>query len=403
MSEEVAVEDVFVPMAFPTHTYVQRAAVGLEERLAEALRTRGTIVSLVGPSKSGKTVLVEKVVGHENLVVINGANIASSSDVADQVLDALGMPRTEEQADGSQRAFGAGWGPVKGEKSASSQKVRAFGRRGWSQVATHGDVDVLIDDFHYVPVELQQSVAHSLKEAAQLGIRVCVAAVRHRGDDLVRANPDLRGRVSPLDQEYWDAPDLKEIALKGFAALNLIVDDVVLDRFAVEAAGSPQLMQLICLTACRFAGVSSRFAVKQRTANLSASDVDEILRRASAMADHTTLVNVLDAGPKIRGKPRKVYDFADGSSGDVYRCVLKVIAADPPRLSFPYAELVSRATTICEGGLPPGSSVVETCRHMSSLAAASSDRAVDWDDTKQVLDVPDPYLLFFLRWSNTIS
>ena len=29
----------------------------------------------------------------------------------------------------------------------------------------------------------------------------------------------------------------------------------------------------------------------------------------------------------------------DDSEGDVYRCVLKAVAADPPRLSLPYDEL----------------------------------------------------------------
>jgi hypothetical protein len=30
------------------------------------------------------------------------------------------------------------------------------------------------------------------------------------------------------------------------------------------------------------------------------------------------------------------------------------------------------------------------------------ERAVDWDEQKQVLDIPDPYLLFYLRWSGRL-
>jgi hypothetical protein len=38
---------------------------------------------------------------------------------------------------------------------------------------------------------------------------------------------------------------------------------------------------------------------------------------------------------------------------------------------------------------------------MSKLAIDKQpeDRVVDWDEEKQVLDVPDPYLVFYLRWS----
>jgi hypothetical protein len=45
-----------------------------------------------------------------------------------------------------------------------------------------------------------------------------------------------------------------------------------------------------------------------------------------------------------------------------------------------------------------------TCVHMATLALEKfpTERAVDWDEQKQVFDVPDPYLLFYLRWSGRL-
>jgi hypothetical protein len=42
---------------------------------------------------------------------------------------------------------------------------------------------------------------------------------------------------------------------------------------------------------------------------------------------------------------------------------------------------------------------------MSKLALEKfpNERAIDWDDQKQVLDLPDPYLLFYLRWSKRLE
>ncbi len=54
---------------------------------------------------------------------------------------------------------------------------------------------LFLDDFHYMPRDLQADVAKQLKAAAELGIKTCVANVPHRADDVVRANPELRGRV----------------------------------------------------------------------------------------------------------------------------------------------------------------------------------------------------------------
>ena len=58
--------DVFTPTGVPTHTYVDRREHNLEMQLRNAIRTPGMIASLSGPSKSGKTVLIRKVIDQES-------------------------------------------------------------------------------------------------------------------------------------------------------------------------------------------------------------------------------------------------------------------------------------------------------------------------------------------------
>jgi hypothetical protein len=31
-----------------------------------------------------------------------------------------------------------------------------------------------------------------------------------------------------------------------------------------------------------------------------------------------------------------------------------------------------------------------------------TERVIDWDDQTQILDIPDPYFLFYLRWSGRL-
>ena len=166
-------------------------------------------------------------------------------------------------------------------------------------------------------------------------------------------------------------------------------------------------MQSLCLQAC--------FALNRRERadttllaeqiNVSRDTLDRILEQTSASTEFRSLVEVLDAGPRIRGTERKTYRFLDGSEGDVYRVVLRAIAADPPRLSFPYEELLRRTANVCVGEPPVGSSVTGTCLHMSKLALEKfpNERAIDWDEAKQVIDIPDPYLLFYLRCSGCLA
>jgi hypothetical protein len=116
------------------------------------------------------------------------------------------------------------------------------------------------------------------------------------------------------------------------------------------------------------------------------------------MTDFSTMLSVLQAGPKQRGTERKQYSFTDGSKGDVYRCLLLALKADPPQLSFRYDELLRRSTATCKDESPVGSSVAESLLQMSKLArSVQSAPVIEWDE--DVLDIVEPYFLFFLRCS----
>jgi hypothetical protein len=417
-------QEVFTPGAFPSKTYVERSGVALEQSLRDAIDTPGLIVSLIGPSKSGKTVLVEKVVGRDGLITITGVGITSPEDIWSRVLDWMQVPVATEKSSstsGSVTVEGTAKGQVgvpllaKAEAGGTAGaelahergKSSTFARGGLAQVVeviANSEYVVLVDDFHYMPREVQSEAAKSLKEGVRLGVKICTAAVVHRGDDLVRANPELRGRVRAIDLKYWTAADLRQIAIVGFDELNVEVSAHLIDTLVQEAAGSPQLMQLLCLQACFVLGIRDR-ALTHRKVEVSQEQIRSILEQASTNTDFRSLIDVLDAGPKTRGQERKVYPFHGGSSGDVYRAVLKGVAADPPRLSFTYADLLARTVEICQAEPPTGSSVIGTCLHMSRLALEKfpSERAIDWDEQKQILDIPDPYLLFYLRWSGRLS
>jgi hypothetical protein len=214
--------EVFTPGAFPLHTYIERAQEGFETALSDGLGTPGQVISVSGPSKSGKTVLVEKVVGRDLLIPVSGVSIRHPDDVWRKVLDWMDVPSSsttsktfEVSGEAEVSAKGSAGVPfvAKGEVGTRGQVGGSLGRtaeqvrdrRGLPQVVkeiANSDFVVLIDDFHYMPREVQTEVAKSLKEAVRLGVRIVSATVTHRGDDLLRANSELRGRVRAIDLDY---------------------------------------------------------------------------------------------------------------------------------------------------------------------------------------------------------
>jgi hypothetical protein len=416
--------EVFTPTSYPTHTYVQRDDLHHERLLEEWTRSSTQIASISGPSKAGKTVLVQRVVGEEYLITVSGASVRAPDQLWDRVLDWWGEPHavtagaTETVGQTSAHdhnvsvgisGTGAGTKHSSGTTSGTAEVTQATAnRRGLPQVVqelANTRYTLLLDDFHYIPAAIQADVAQQIKDAASRGVRICVASVPHRADNVVRALPELRGRVLAIDLDYWSRRDLIAIPHLGCPLLNLQIDNASLAMFANEAAGSPQLMQSIGLWMCNHLGV--RETVEPwRDVTLDAAARKEILFLTSLTVDFRSLVRALCAGPRVKPGERRNYMHHDARVGDVYLTVMRAIAMDPPRLALDYTELMKRLEMLCKGGHPDGGNVVRACQTLGQIAqtfAVPAGPSLEWDEQAQVLVLPDPYLLFYVRWSGILE
>lgn len=412
--------EVFTPGAYPELTYVARQGASAEQDLRDALATKGQIASVIGPSKSGKTVLVEKVVGADNLIPISGAILRAPEDLWGRALDWMKLPTSVLAADERATRKGAevevggsasvplvvkGEAKAKGSLETSAKKTdqQVFSRGGLQQVIreiSDSDFVILLDDFHYVDRSIQSKIAQECKEGARQGLKIAVASVPHREDDVIRANPDLRGRVVSIDLHYWKISELEEIAYKGFSKLNASVSTPTVNRFAVEAAGSPQLMQAICLSACFELNMRETFDIPT-TIEPDEEGFERVFSRTAAMTSYASLIDVLRRGPKERGRDRLTFNLRTGGEGDVYECILRAMRADPARLALPYPELKDRIEALCVGEAPRGVAIANSVASMVRIAEQlPQERAIDWDEEREVLDIVDPYFLFYLRWSD---
>lgn len=418
--------EVFTPNDYPRHTYIERGGEKLEKRLADALRTPKAVVSISGPSKSGKTALVERVVGRDNLISVSGAEIKSGEDLWDRVLDWMGAPSSasKQTSHSAQHhlggkvsggveipliAKGGGESSYQNTTSNADSATTTNVRTGLAQVAKEiagSDFTLLIDDYHYMDRQVQVEAAKQIKTAAERGIRICVASVPHRADDVVRSNPELRGRTTNLDTKFWTADELSQIALVGFQKLNATITTEAAKRFANEACGSPQLMQAICLQVCYKLDLREE-ATKPVQMEVSDGLFAAVMEITSLQTDYSSLISQMHQGPKIRGVERKEFELIDGSVGDVYRCVLLAVAQDPPTMDLPYPVLMKRVEGVCKKASPVGSSVKEACKQIANFARGMypSQRIVEFDDEAgaDTLSIVDPYWLFYLRSSTKLA
>lgn len=414
--------DIFTPGFLPKYTYNNREKLKLEQRLQDALNTKGFICSVSGPSKSGKTVLCESVIGESKILLITGGGINEESIFWQKIRKKLKLPSSQSisnDTSGTLETTGkiengfsvpfllnakvGGEGKVSRVNSSGvineyegpngTELLEFIGQQGYSLV---------IDDFHYIDKSVQSSLAEQFKEAARLGTSIVVVSVTHRSDDAVRANPDLRGRVYSIDIPYWEKHELRFIAEKGFTLLNIKPEPTLIERFLSESVSSPQLMQAICLQFCR--DIKCHDTLDQhKNVDLNQEEIGVLLRNTTSLANCKTAFDIILTGAKSRGTERKTHYLKDnGKSGDVYYIILKALATGEPVLTLPYAKLKERIEELVPSDPPRGVGIIQALQQMHKAVSdkLGEDRVLEWDEDKEFLSIPDPYFLYYLRWAD---
>lgn len=411
--------EVFTPGRFPVHTFVDDHLQDKKSQLLDTLEAGSMLISIAGPSKSGKTVFIEETLGRTNLIQVTGAGVLRPADIWMRVFDIVGtqIPESLTKSASSQRTVG-GKGSIEGgvlvAKGKSEVSLASESGQSEEQSATlvsdslqllirelaDTGLVIFIDDFHYIPQNVQIELSRQIKEAIRNNVKFVCASVPYRADDVIRGNPDLRGRVFSIDFDYWGSETLKAIAYKGFSALGISYTQPAVDQLAREAAGSPQLMQYLCLNACLELGVRERTEAAVELA-YDAEVNGNICRRTVQSTDYGSVIEQMKEGPKTRGADRNIYITNYGWNGDVYRLLVKALSTDPPQLTFRYGSLSSRIVDMCTSGSPSGSSITSACSQSAKIVNDSvGERIVEWDGEHDVFDIRDPYFLFYLRWSD---
>lgn len=384
-------EDVFCPGAFPKYTYISRKSavsdLSYEFRLAQAIKVSGFLTSLVGPSKMGKTILCERVIGFENIVEISGADFEENTDFWKLAAVKVGLAYEGQFA--SEKLI------AETSDKYSKKETFALTKDKIIEYYKKENLVLVIDDFHYAPKDKRMQVAQQLKDAIRRGFKAIVVSLPHRADEAIRQNADLSGRLSLINMEAWDVEDLKEIAKRGFSTLAIEIEDDIAEQIAVESLSSPQLMQYICLNICTILELTEK-----ENRRIEKEILETAYHYTTANFEYGDVVALMRKGPNTRGKGRNTFQVKNGQPCDLYELIVKSIAENPPIMRLEFEDMKRRIYCLIAEDCkkPTPQAIKESLAKLKELLHGREDifKVLDWKEG--VLYILDPLFLFYLRW-----
>ncbi len=411
---------VFVPGGLPDVTYISRDNFKLEDRLRSATDNLCKLVVVTGQTKSGKTVLARKVYPKQNSVWINGGGVANEAEFWSIVGDELGIcaNTSTKQSEGQSSTLGTrgesgldllvlkGKGEVSAVKSENRSHETTETKVANTRITSLKKLAItktplIIDDFHYLPRELQGPIVRSLKPYIFDGLPVICIAIPHRRYDAIKVEREMTGRIEQINVPTWEERELNEIGRIGFDLLNILPDISSMNEMVKQALGSPHLMQEFCREICKIYNIET--TVEQQK---SVSFADQLDNTFQKVAENTgrSMFDKLARGPKSR-TDRKMRKLKSGDNADIYRVVMYALASlKPGMVTIDYEALRAAIRESLLETPPQAHEVSRVLKHMATISSSddASTPVVDYEENERMLHVLDPFFAYFLRWGQLV-
>ena len=255
---------------------------------------------------------------------------------------------------------------------------------------------VLVDDFHYIPQNVQREIIQALKGPIFKGLTVIFLAVPHRAFDPITVEEEMQGRFRHIPIPPWSQEDLLLIPQRGFQALQVVYPRLFAERICSESFSNPLLVQEICSELRASAGIFERH---EKPTMLDKSSLDRTLAGV-AESKGFPKYRKLREGPQAR-TDRQARHLRNGGTADIYEAILIALARLGPRARTHYDELrTALRDLIEEGQVPQKHEVTAALSQMSRIAREQivGEPPLEFVRDEDALVITDPFLLFYMKW-----
>ncbi len=266
------VEEVFGVSSEDVLSYVERQHV--DDKFSSALETGHQII-VYGASKQGKTALVKKHLNYEENIVISLSPKTSLRDIYQSMLRKSGVTLNTSYTEGTGdvskvkgKAFieGAIALVLKGRAEVAVENEKTYRLEDkYEEIELNLDLPddvaslmvrlgekktIILENFHYLPENVQRDFAFDLRTFHDLKIRFVILGVWKEANRLIQFNGELQDRVAEVPVEPWHEADFLRIVAKGETELNIQFSRALVQECIDNAFKSVGVFQELLKATC---------------------------------------------------------------------------------------------------------------------------------------------------------
>jgi hypothetical protein len=415
MSHETT--DVFGVKSTLIKSYIERDAV--DERFKAAL-SDGNEVIVYGSSKQGKTSLILRHLHEELYVKVECSPQTQPIDIYKSILRQLGIRYVESETTESGGEHGgkisAGFKikiPFVGDTGVDTElQDKTSHNKSTTETFIEYNLSlaqdlsellkahkleqyIVLENFHYLSLEVQESLAYDLRTFQDHHIVFIVLGIWREANRLVQFNGDLLDRVTEVPVEPWESIDFEKVITKGSELLNVDFSNVK-DRLINDSFDSVGVVQEICKLCCLKAGVQSTTAER---VVISDDHLNQALEQKARdygvrhIRNFESFVDILVRTSNQSGKPSLAFPYyfirllLTKDFEDIHRGLTRATLLEEIR------KIHHRAEDVRSGDL--GQFLHNITQHQ--INKKIQPPFVDYDRAGKIMKIIDSSLYFFLK------
>lgn len=269
--------DVFGVRSQLIESYIERPSV--DELFSAALKDKNQVI-VYGSSKQGKTSLTLKHLNPDDYVKVECSPQTQAIDIYRSILRQSNITYFESNTQGisfevasnvnagikikvpfiGDASLGAGTADKNTQTTTATELYIEYNlelAQDVSELLRKKQIDkfIVLENFHYLSLEVQERLAYDLRVFQDLGVIFIVLGIWREANRLVQFNGDLLDRVTEVPVEPWLDEDFVSVIEKGSKLLNADFSEIQ-EQLIKSSFDSVGVVQELCKQCCIAAGIA---------------------------------------------------------------------------------------------------------------------------------------------------